>query len=49
MINLYLRKLRCHVETDEVGADEPYAFVTAVNLSSSPPVSKSSGTDHLEM
>jgi hypothetical protein len=32
MINIFLRKLRCHVETDEVGADEPYALVTAVDL-----------------
>ncbi len=33
MLNIYLRKLHCHVETDEIGADEPYAFVVAVNLS----------------
>lgn len=34
MISIYLRKIRCHVETDEVGADEPYAFVVAVDRTS---------------
>ncbi|MEU8676962.1 hypothetical protein AB0C82_20000, partial [Streptomyces sp. NPDC048560] len=35
MIQAYLRSIHCHEETDEVGADEPYALVTAVNLASS--------------
>ena len=32
MIQVYLSNLHCDEETDEVGADEPYVFVTAVNL-----------------
>ncbi len=32
MIKIYLSDIRCNVETDEVGADEPYVLVTAVNL-----------------
>jgi hypothetical protein len=32
MIQIYLRKIHCHEETDEVGADEPYVLVTAVDL-----------------
>ncbi|PDZ59284.1 LGFP repeat-containing protein [Bacillus thuringiensis] len=32
---IYLKSLRCHVETDEVGADEPYILITTVNLASS--------------
>jgi hypothetical protein len=35
MIQMYLRSIHCHEETDEVGADEPYVLVTAVNLASS--------------
>ena len=35
MIQIYLRSIHCHEETDEVGADEPYALVTAVNLAAS--------------
>ena len=35
MIQIYLRKVQCHEETDEVGADEPFVLVTAVNLASS--------------
>src|SRR5690606_31020937 len=35
MIEAYLRNIHCHEETDEVGADEPYVLVTAVNLASS--------------
>ncbi len=35
MIQIYLSKVHCHAETDEVGADEPYVIVTAVNLASS--------------
>ncbi|WP_429645487.1 hypothetical protein, partial [Skermanella aerolata] len=38
MVQLYLRNIHCHEETDEVGADEPYVLVTAVNLASSIPV-----------
>jgi hypothetical protein len=34
MIQLYLSKIHCDRETDEVGADEPYVFVIAVNLAS---------------
>lgn len=34
MIQIYLSDILCNVETDEVGADEPYALVTAVNLES---------------
>jgi hypothetical protein len=39
MIQIYLRSIHSHEETDEVGADEPYVLVTAVNLSSSVRVS----------
>ncbi|WP_157106312.1 hypothetical protein, partial [Nocardia sienata] len=34
MIQIYLKSIHCDVETDEVGADEPHVFVTAVNLAS---------------
>jgi hypothetical protein len=34
MIKIYLKNIHCDEETDEVGADEPYVFVTAVNLAS---------------
>lgn len=34
MIQIYLSYVRCNVETNEVGADEPYILVTAVNLES---------------
>jgi len=37
MLNVYLRTLRCHEETDEVGSDEPYVLVTAVDLRSPNP------------
>jgi hypothetical protein len=39
MIQLYLRSIHSHEETDEVGADEPYVLVTTVNLKSSVAVS----------
>ncbi|MGV9680650.1 hypothetical protein ACWDSJ_35710 [Nocardia sp. NPDC003482] len=32
MLYISLESLRCHAETDEVGADEPYVLVTAVDL-----------------
>ncbi len=35
MIQIYLRSLHSHEETNEVGADEPYVLVTAVDLASS--------------
>src|SRR3712207_4062567 len=35
MIQVYLRSLHSHEETDEVGADEPYVLVASVNLASS--------------
>ena len=35
MSQIYLHSIHCHEETDEVGADEPYVLVTAVNLASS--------------
>lgn len=35
MLQMYLRSIHCHEETDEVGADEPYVLVTSVNLASS--------------
>jgi len=38
MLQMYLSNIHCHEETDEVGADEPYVLVTAVNLTSSVPV-----------
>ena len=34
MIQIYLTNIHCNEETDEVGADEPYVLVTAVNLAS---------------
>src|SRR5215207_1408638 len=34
MIQVYLHNIHCHNETDEVGEDEPYVLVTAVNLAS---------------
>ena len=34
MIQIYLKDIHCHEETDEVGADEPYVLVTSVNLAS---------------
>jgi hypothetical protein len=38
MIQIYLANIHCNEETDEVGADEPYVLVTAVNLASTVPV-----------
>ncbi|MFE9329716.1 hypothetical protein [Streptomyces sp. NPDC006925] len=38
MIYATLESIRCHTETDEVGADEPYVIVAAVDLSASLPV-----------
>ena len=38
MIQIYLRSIHCHEETNEVGADEPYVLVTAVDLAASVPV-----------
>jgi hypothetical protein len=32
MIQIYLNNIHCNEETDEVGADEPYVLVTAVNI-----------------
>lgn len=32
-VTIALRKIRCLIETDEVGSDEPYVLVTAVDLS----------------
>jgi hypothetical protein len=37
MLGIYLNHLRCHEETDEVGADEPYVLVAAVDLRSATP------------
>ncbi len=34
-LRLYLKTIHCSTETDEVGADEPFVLVTAVNLSGS--------------
>ena len=39
MIQVWLKNIHCDEETDEVGADEPYAFVTSVNLASTVQVS----------
>lgn len=39
MIYAFLDSIRCHEETDEVGADEPYVIVTAIDLRSSVSVS----------
>jgi hypothetical protein len=33
MIQIYLKNIHCHEETNEVGADEPYVPITSVNLS----------------
>ncbi|MEV0729811.1 hypothetical protein [Polymorphospora sp. NPDC050346] len=35
MIYIYLESFRCHTETDELGSDEPYMIVAAVDLRSS--------------
>jgi hypothetical protein len=32
-ITIALKKIKCRIETDEIGADEPYVLVTAVDLS----------------
>ncbi len=40
MIYISLDRFRCHTETDEVGSDEPYIIVAAVDLSSNPPGSR---------
>ena len=32
-ITIALKKIKCRIETDEVGSDEPYVLVTAVDLS----------------
>jgi hypothetical protein len=32
MVRIYLHSIRCNKETDEVGEDEPYVLVSAVNL-----------------
>lgn len=32
-VTIALKKIKCRIETDEVGADEPYVLVTAVDLS----------------
>lgn len=32
-VTIALKKIRCLIETDEVGSDEPYVLVTAVDLS----------------
>ncbi|CDM57224.1 hypothetical protein [Rhizobium favelukesii] len=37
MLYAYLESIRCHVETDEVGSDEPYVIVTATDLSTTVP------------
>ncbi|MDM5254310.1 hypothetical protein O8D14_01510, partial [Bacillus toyonensis] len=33
--HIYLKSFRCHEETDEVGSDAPYIFVTTVDLAAS--------------
>src|SRR4051794_26693070 len=38
MIYAFLEGFRCHEETDEVGDDEPYFIVTAIDLDSTVPV-----------
>jgi hypothetical protein len=38
MIYITLDSFRCHTETDEVGSDEPYVIVTAIDLRASVPV-----------
>jgi hypothetical protein len=35
MTQIHFTGLRCEVETEEVGADEPYVLVTTVDLTSS--------------
>ncbi|WP_040799844.1 hypothetical protein [Nocardia higoensis] len=37
MIQIYLKSIHSHEETDEVGADEPYVLVTSVNLAAPEP------------
>ena len=37
MIYIALDSFRCHTETDEVGADEPYVIVTAIDLRAAVP------------
>lgn len=32
-VTIALKKIKCRIETDEVGSDEPYVLVTAVDLS----------------
>jgi hypothetical protein len=41
MIYISLDSIRCHSETDEVGADEPYVIVTSVDLRTPSPVPNS--------
>ncbi|HEX8768002.1 MAG TPA: hypothetical protein VF714_06505, partial [Jatrophihabitans sp.] len=41
MLYLTLDSIRCHTETDEVGSDEPYVIVTAVDLQTPGPVPNS--------
>ena len=41
MIYITLDSIRCHTETDEVGADEPYVIVTAVDLATPGPLPNS--------
>lgn len=41
MIEIVLKNIDCIVETDEVGDDEPYVLVTAVNLASTITVAES--------
>ena len=31
-VTIALKKIKCRIETDEVGSDEPYVLVTAVDL-----------------
>lgn len=35
MLKIYLKQIKCNQETNEVGADEPFVLVTAVDLASS--------------
>ncbi|KZS42538.1 hypothetical protein AWE51_03595 [Aquimarina aggregata] len=37
MIKISLEKIKCNEETNEVGSDEPYVLVTAVDYSTTPP------------
>lgn len=32
-VTIALKKIKCRIETDEIGSDEPYVLVTAVDLS----------------